>query len=315
MKKLLLLLFLLVGYQATAQQSSLYSQYIFNGLVINPAYAGSKGIWSVNGVYRDQWVGLEGSPKTQTLSLDGSVLKEKVGLGLHLMNDQIGAQGQKSVYASTAFRVRLGENARLGLGLAGGVSQYFTDGTQLNPYSKDYDPLIPVNREMATLPDAKAGLFYNTQRFYLGVSAFNLIGFKNEFMVTPSRHYFLTTGYIFELSDMFKFKPSLLLKDDLKSIANLDINAFLLIGDRVWLGGGYRTGVKYQDREVNEQQELSMNNAWMLMTEIYFTPKIKIGYAHDIALTSLRSYTSHEVSVGFYFFKKEDSRTLTIRYF
>jgi type IX secretion system PorP/SprF family membrane protein len=298
-----------------AQQSSLYSQYIFNGLVINPAYAGSKGILNVNGVYRDQWVGLEGSPKTQTLSVDGAVLHERIGLGLHLMNDQIGAQGQKSVYASTAFRVRLGESARLGLGLAGGFSQYYTDGTLLHPGSKDYDPLIPVNREIATLPDAKAGLFFNTERFYLGVSAFNLVGFKNQFVVTPTRHYFLTTGYIFELSDMFKLKPSILLKDDLKSTANLDVNAFLLIGDRVWLGGGYRTGVKYQSRPANENQELSMNNAWMLMTEIYFTPKIKIGYAHDIALTSLRSYASHEVSVGFYFFKKEDSRTLTIRYF
>jgi len=315
MRKILLLLLILAGFETTAQQSSLYSQYIFNGLVINPAYAGSKGILNINGIYRQQWVGLEGSPTTQTLSLDGAVLKEKVGLGLHVLNDQIGAQGQKSFYASAAFRIKLGENARLALGLAGGASQYYTDGTLLRPTDKGFDPLIPVNKEMTMLPDAKAGLFFNTERFYLGVSAFNLVGFKNNFVATPTRHYFLSSGYIIDLSDMFKFKPSFLLKDDLKSTPNLDLNAFFLVGDRVWLGGGYRTGVKYLNRQTYEEEESGLENAWLLMTEIYFTPKIKIGYSHDIALGSLKGYSSHEVSIGFYFFKKEEARTLTIRYF
>jgi type IX secretion system PorP/SprF family membrane protein len=315
MKKVLLFWLLLTGYGAAAQQNPQYSQYIFNGLVINPAYAGSKGILNINGIYRQQWVGLEGAPTTQTLSFDGAVLKEKVGLGLHVINDQLGAQGQKSIYASTAFRVRLGETARLALGLAGGASQHYLDGTQLRPTDPGYDPAIPTNREMSMLPDAKAGLFFNTERFYLGLSASNLVGFKNEFVATPTRHYFITSGYIFDLSDMIKFKPSFLLKDDLKSTANLDLNSFFLIGDRIWLGGGYRMGVKYLNRSTPEDQDLSMRNAWMGMTEIYFTPRIKIGYSHDITLTSLRSYSTHEVSIGFYFFKKEEASTLTIRYF
>ncbi|WP_146904513.1 PorP/SprF family type IX secretion system membrane protein [Adhaeribacter aerolatus] len=315
MKKLLLFWLLLLGYGASAQQNPQYSQYIFNGLVINPAYAGSKGILNINGIYRTQWVGLEGAPTTQTLSLDAAVAKEKIGLGLHVMNDQIGAQGQKSFYLSTAFRVRLGESARLALGLAGGASEYYIDGTQLHPTEPGYDSAIPTSYERSMLPDAKAGIFFNTERFYLGLSASNLVGFKNDFVATPTRHYFITTGYVFDLSDMIKFKPSVLLKDDLKSTANLDLNSFFLIGDRIWLGGGYRMGVKYLSKPNPENQDLSMRNAWMGMTEIYFTPKIKIGYSHDITLTSLRSYATHEVSIGFYFFKKEEARTLTVRYF
>lgn len=315
MRKILLFWLLISGFGAAAQQNPQYSQYIFNGLVINPAYAGSKGILNINGMHRNQWVGLAGAPTTQTLSLDAAVLKEKVGLGLHVMNDQIGAQGQKSFYASTAFRVRLGESARLALGIAGGASQYYLDGTQLRPTDPGYDAAIPSGREMSMLPDAKAGLFFNTERFYLGLSASNLVGFKNEFAITPTRHYFLTSGYIFDLSDMIKFKPSFLIKDDLKSTTNLDLNSFFLIGDRIWLGGGYRMGLKYLHQSTAENEDLSMQNAWMGMAEIYFTPKIKIGYAHDITLTGLSSYSTHEVSIGFYFFKKEEARTLTIRYF
>jgi type IX secretion system PorP/SprF family membrane protein len=315
MRKLILLLLLACSGPVLAQQNAHYTQYIFNGLVINPAYAGSKEVLNVSGLYRNQWAGLEGAPTTQTLSLDGTVLHRKVGLGLHVINDQLGAQGQKSVYGSTAFRVPLGSTARVALGLSAGASEYYTDGTKLRPIDKINDPNIPNTMESSWLPDAKAGLFFNTERYFLGLSASNLVGFRNKFVATPARHYFLTSGYVFALSPSLNFKPSFLLKEDFKSPANLDLNAFFLIGDRVWLGGSYRTSLNLYNQEVYQDQELNTNNAWALISELYLSPRFKVGYSYDVTLTSLRAYASHEVSVGFYFYKKEAAKSLTIRYF
>lgn len=315
MKRILLVAALLISIKSLGQQSAHYTQYIFNGLVINPAYVGSKELINVNGIYRSQWTGLEGSPSTQTLSIDGAVLKNRVGVGMHVINDQIGAQGQKSFYANTAVRLKISNSAKLAFGVAGGASQYYLDGTRLNPTDGINDNVIPQSMERSMLPDAKAGIFLNTERFYLGASAFNLIRFRNKFVATPTRHYFLTSGYVFDLNDMLKFKPSFLIKEDFKSPTNVDLNAFLLIGDRVWLGGSYRTSANMISKKEFRDQDLTSNNAWALMTEIYLSPKIKLGYSHDVTLTSLREYASHELSIGFYFFKKEESRTLTIRYF
>jgi type IX secretion system PorP/SprF family membrane protein len=316
MRRILLLFLLMASSQLRAQQNAHYTQYIFNGLVINPAYAGSKEVLHVSGMYRSQWAGLEGAPTTQTLSLDGAVLKKKVGLGLHVLNDQLGAQGQKSFYGSTAFRVSLGPAARLALGLAGGASEYYTDGSKLQPIDKINDAYIPTTREGYWLPDAKAGLFFNTERYFMGLSASNLIGFRNKFLVTPTRHYYFTTGYVFDLNETLRFKPSILLKEDFKSPTNLDLNAFLLVGDRLWLGGSYRTGVKLYNQAAYEgEEELGTNNAWAMIAELYLSPRIKVGYSYDVTLTSLRGYASHEVSLGFYFYKKEEAKSLTIRYF
>ena len=302
--------------KAIAQQNAHYTQYIFNGLIINPAYAGSKEVLSISGTYRSQWAGLEGAPTTQALSIDGVVLKDKIGLGFNGINDKIGAQGQKSFYASMAFRVKLGPEAKLALGLSGGASEYFTDGTQLKPIDGVNDVAIPTTKESSLLPDAKAGIFFNTSRFYAGLSASNLIGFKNKYQITPTRHYFLTSGYVFDLGETLKFKPSFLIKEDFKSPTNLDVNAFLLIGDRIWLGGSYRSSINLLNQnQPADGEELNRNNAWALLTQLYISPRLKIGYSYDVTLTSLRGHASHEISLGIYFYKKEDARSLTIRYF
>ena len=114
---------------------------------------------------------------------------------------------------------------------------------------------------------------------------------------------------------MLKFRPSFLLKDDFRSPANLDLNAFLLVGDRLWLGGSYRTGVKLYNQDAYDTEGIETNNAWAMITEVYLSPRIKVGYSYDVTLTSLRGYASHEVSLGFYFYKKEEAKSLTIRYF
>jgi type IX secretion system PorP/SprF family membrane protein len=299
---------------AQGQQSAQYTQYAFNSLVINPAYAGSKEVLQVSGLVRSQWKGLKGAPQTQTLSIDGNALNKKLGLGLHLLHDQIGAQGQKSVYLSTAAKVWLSEHAKIALGVAAGATQYYLDGSRLavnNP-----DPSLTFTKESSLQPDAKIGLYYSNRRFFTGLSAANAIGFKNKLMLPPSRHYFLTSGYVFDLSDMLKFKPSFLLKEDFKSPGNLDLNAFILIGDRIWLGSTYRSAVSIFNKEKFRDYELSPKNAWALLTEIYLSPQLKVGYAHDFTTSALNRFGTHELSLGFYFFKNtKEARSVTIRYF
>ncbi|HSI89611.1 MAG TPA: type IX secretion system membrane protein PorP/SprF [Adhaeribacter sp.] len=297
---------------AVAQQSAQYTQYIFNGLVINPAYAGSKEIWSLNAIYRDQWTGLEGAPKTQTFSADGSLKQNKLGIGMQVINDRLGAQGQLSALVSGAVRMQVSENGKLSFGLAGGATQYSLDGTMLR--TTNPDPAIPNSKEVHIVPEAKAGLYFHTERFYSGISGVNLIPVKNQFLLTPERHYFLTAGYVFDLGEQVKIKPSFLVKDDFKSATSLDANLFVLFADRIWVGGSYRTSLDLRGKAPAERP-LEMGNALAGIAEIYLTPKIKLGYAYDITLGGLRDYAGHEISLGYYVFKKDESQMLSPRYF
>jgi type IX secretion system PorP/SprF family membrane protein len=297
-----------------AQQSAQYTQYAFNSLVINPAYAGSKEVIHASGLLRSQWNGLEGAPRTQTLSLDASALDHKLGLGLHLVNDKLGAQGQKSIYLSTAVKVWLSDQSKLALGVAAGATQYYLDGSRLRVNQPDPD--LATAGESKVLPDTKIGLYFTTPRFFAGLSVAHAIGFKTRLPLDPERHYFLTSGYIFTISDMLKFRPSFLLKEDFKSPGSLDLNAFMLIGDRIWVGSTYRRAVPLFSGEAYGEYELSSRNAWALLTEIYLTPQLKVGYAHDFTTTAFNSYGTHELSLGFYFFRNNrEARTVTIRYF
>ncbi|MBC5775745.1 type IX secretion system membrane protein PorP/SprF [Pontibacter sp. KCTC 32443] len=310
---LLVLLCALVVQQASAQQAPQYTQYIFNELVINPAYSGSKDIININTTYRSQWTGLEGAPTTQTLSVDGPARNARMGWGMHLINDRAGAQSQTGAYANIATRINLSRTAQLSLGIAGGISQYVLDGTKLNPGDETPDVAIPEGRESQILPDAKIGLFFNTERYYAGLSVANLIPFKddNTIIATPRRHYFFSTGYMFDLGPWISLKPSFLIKQDFKGPANLDLNAFLLMYNRVWLGGSYRTAVPmFTDVDMSE---IKKRNAWAILAQVYATPKFRIGYSYDVSLTKLRDFSSHEVSLGYSIFKKQNGRTITPR--
>jgi type IX secretion system PorP/SprF family membrane protein len=314
MKKILLPLLLFWAYTASAQQSAYYTQYIFNGLAINPAYAGSKGITNLNGIFRSQWTGVEGAPATQTLAVDGAY-NETIGLGLQVMNDVIGAQGQKSIMASAAVRIKTGENSRLSFGLSAGAAQHYIDGTKLRLIDPNVDNAIPHSKQTTVLPDAKVGLFFNTSRFFAGVSAANLVPASKDFVFSPDRNYFITSGYLFDISHLIKFKPSFLLKEDFKSPTNMDLNAFLLFGDRLWLGGTYRRSMQLFSSKGGEESPSSTENAWAWMAEIYVTPKVKVGYANDLSLNSFKGHATHEFSVGLLFYKKDDTPSLTIRHF
>ncbi|WP_266203508.1 PorP/SprF family type IX secretion system membrane protein [Pontibacter kalidii] len=312
-QKLLVLLGIVLAPAAFAQQAPQYSQYIFNELVVNPAYAGSKEILSINGTYRTQWTGLPGAPISQTLSVDGPTGHKSLGWGVHLVNDEIGAQSQTSAYGALSTRIRLDRYSDLALGVAVGASQYVLDGTRLDPGSEMPDQAIPEGRVSQVLPDVKIGAFFNTERFYVGLSAANLVPFKDDKteIATPRRHYFLSSGYVFDLSRDIRLKPSILIKEDFRSPTALDVNAFVLLYNRLWLGASYRTAVPMFANQ--QMKQLDKRNAVALIAQIYATKKLRIGYSYDISLNELRNYSSHEVSVGYYFLKKKYGRILTPR--
>ncbi|GAB3202732.1 type IX secretion system PorP/SprF family membrane protein [Pontibacter aydingkolensis] len=305
------LLALLLALGASAQQNPQYSQYIFNSMNINPAYTGSKGVLNINAFHRSQWTGMEGAPATQSLAVDGIAANNRLGVGLGITRDKIGAQSQLSAYANLAVKLQITENGIFSLGLAPGLVQHTLDGNELGI---DDDPTIPAGRETSIKPDIKVGAYFHTERFYAGLSASDLLQFKDMQYIEPERHYYFTTGYVFDLGSFVKVKPSMLVKEDFKAPANVDLNAFILLGDKLWLGSSYRTSVNI----FNDKADLEYTNkrtAVALIAELQIHKSLRLGYAYDKMLNDMKGFNTHEISVGYYFFKKQDTRIITPQYF
>lgn len=305
------LLALLLAFGASAQQNPQYSQYIFNSMNINPAYTGSKGVLNFNAFHRSQWTGIEGAPATQSLAVDGIAANNRLGVGLGLTRDKIGAQSQFSVYANLAVKLQVTENGIFSLGLAPGLVQHTLDGNELGI---EDDPTIPAGKETSIKPDVKVGAYFHTERFYAGLSASDLLQFKDMQYIEPERHYYFTTGYVFDLGSFVKVKPSILVKEDFKAPANVDLNAFVLLGETLWLGSSYRTSMNI----FNNTSDLEYTNkrtAVALIAELQIHKSLRLGYSYDKMLNDLKGLNTHEISVGYYFFKKKDTRIITPQYF
>jgi len=256
MKKLIWLIagsFLLLLQPVSAQQDAQYSQYMFNGIYINPAYAGYKEVLNVHSFYRSQWTGITGAPRSMSLAVDAIANSGNVGLALQIASDKLGAQNNLSIYGNYAYRIRLNDDgsSRLALGFGVGMAQLGIDGSMLNPNNPE--PNQPVGMQSTIVPDARAGVYFANDKYYAGFSVDNLIATyididRYAFIPQPKPHYYLTAGALFPLSENFQLKPSFLLKDDRGGPTSLDLNAFLMIKDFIWIGGSYRTGVKLYDK-------------------------------------------------------------------
>lgn len=305
------MLALLLTTAASAQQNPQYSQYIFNSMSINPAYTGSKNVLNLNAFHRSQWTGMEGAPNTQTLAVDGVVANDRLGLGLNMTRDEIGAQSTFSVYANAAVKLPLSENAVMSLGMAPGLVQYTMDGSKLGI---EGDASIPSGKETTIKPDIKLGAYFHTPRFYAGLSASDLLQYEDMDQVEPERHFYFTTGYVFDVSPFLKFKPSVLVKEDFNAPANVDLNAFVLLSDRLWLGSSYRTSMDIFGK--TEGEDITKRTAVAIIAELQVLKTLRVGYAYDKMLNGLGGFNTHEVSVGYYFFKKKkDTKMLTPQYF
>ena len=327
-------LFVLWSFQATAQQDIQFSQYVFDGLTLNPAYAGYHGDPYLNSTFRDQWTGFPGAPKTAMLSFDAltAVPDEKMGLGAQVMYDELGPQTDFSFTGSYAYRILVNNDEndphRLCLGIGGVVSQYSLNGSVLQ-YEDPGDPEIPATDvHSKIIPDADFGVYYYTNRFYAGGSLMDLFGLASNRMIyfangtsytsiLQGTTMYLTAGGVMDLSDEVKFKPSIMVKEDFKGPTNADFNVFFLFDEILWVGGSYRSSVLLFTKS-DLQQGLQATDAASLMLEFYATPQLRIGYAYDFTTSGLSNYQtgSHEISLGLTFKTKKDRRYMANpRYF
>ena len=331
---ILLSLFLVSSVKVYAQQNIQFTQYIFNSLSVNPAYAGYKEEWFAQMGLRNQWVGIDGAPKTGQLSIDGILnpTSKSMGLGLQITADKLGPQAATSAYLNYAYRIRLDDfdTKRLSFGAGVGVSQYSLDGSLLHsgPDGSGMDPGLGMGKETELVPDLRFGIYYSSPKFYLGASVMDLLSsglneslFKQEnnpFTIARTRHLYLITGTVMELDKDFKIRPSLLIKEDFKGPTSVDLNAMLIFADRFWIGGGYRTGVKLweKDYENMSPQKLSKQNSFSGVAQFYVSERLRIGYSYDYILSQLSSIQngSHEITLGLTFPQK-GQRIISPRYF
>jgi type IX secretion system PorP/SprF family membrane protein len=299
----LLLIFLSIE-GSLGQQLPQFSQYMFNGLHINPGYAGYKGQPYLQSTYRSQWVNFPGAPKTLSVTADFSANEGLMGFGASILTDQMGPARTSSGLLTYAYRIQTGDESFLGLGISAGVSEYAIDGSMLNP--NDFgDVNIPEGKVNLFTPNMNTGIFFHTPKFYAGLSAYNLIGKKSLekediALAYHHLHYYLTAGVLLPLSDNVQFKPSFLLRTAPEGLSNIDVNGMFLFMERVWLGASYRSNLKIFSDEL--PNDLSKRNAVAMIAEIFVTDNLRFGYAYDHntnALSNLRN-NSHEISLGYY---------------
>jgi type IX secretion system PorP/SprF family membrane protein len=283
------LLMLLVG-TAYAQQEAMYSQYMFNGLAINPAYAGSTEVLSAAALYRKQWVGVEGAPTTQTLSAHAPVYNNRVGLGFSLINDKIGITNNVAANGIYSFRI-ITDRGVFSMGLQTGIGQYRANYSTVKTNPDGIADQTFQHNQNSLMFNFGTGFFYATEDFYVGASIPYLVSKEvarlgNSSIYSPShyRHVFLTSGYVFTLSPSLKLKPSTLVKFAEGAPVQLDVNANLWINDVLSTGLSYRTG-----------------DAVVGMVEFQLSRQLRLGYAYDQPLSDTKRYvgSSHEVMLRF----------------
>lgn len=291
---ILILLLLMLHTAADAQQTPITSQYLTNGIVINPAYAGTRGALSVNLSYRKQWARIAGAPQFQNLSLHSPVnKKEKVSLGFMAEYVTYGVTKDVGIYGFYAYSVQLGPG-KMSMGIKGGLDLSNTNyNNLLFPDGNPSDPLLTGSIKYA-LPNFGAGFYYYTDRFFAGLSIPSLLTYKrdaqDEFKVTPDYRLFksyLSAGALIRFSDAFKVKPSVLLRYSLSEPLEADLNANLIFADILWIGASYRLA----------------EQAVVALLDLQLTRQLKLGYSYDYQLGHLNNYTSgtHEVSLRYEF--------------
>jgi type IX secretion system PorP/SprF family membrane protein len=309
-KCLLFAMFAIAGIQhVNAQQDILVSQYMFNPLLLNPAYAGSKDYMMSTLLYRKQWVNLDGAPTTQVGSIHGPVGLTNFGWGALISHDKIGVTNRTDAYANAAYHLKVGEKMRLGLGIRAGGGYYSYKNSDL-VYWDTNDPLYAANSATKFLPNVGAGLYLYSNKFYAGLSVPTIISYdptkdlnvnyaSGEVIPHQVRHYFATVGYAYEFNPDVVMKPSVLIKYVENAPVEADFNLNFLLSNFLWIGGSYRTG-----------------DAVVAIVEFQLTKKLRLGYSYDFTFSDIRKYSagSHEFMLG-YDFGYDIMKVKTPRYF
>jgi type IX secretion system PorP/SprF family membrane protein len=282
-----LVVLLLIVPMSHAQQDPQYTQYMYNTMSVNPAYAGQRDVLSVTGLHRSQWIGIDGAPRTQTFGVHAPLKNERVGLGLSVVQDALGPARETYLNANFSYTIPVDDfDAKLSFGIKGGVHLLDTDwskGRFQNP-----DAVFNENINLAS-PTIGAGLYLHNQKWYLGLSVPNFITTKHyddfqESISAERFHYFLIGGYVFDLNKTTKLKPAFLVKAVSGAPLIADLSANLLLNDKITLGLAWR-----------------WDDSFSGLVGFQLTPGLYMGYAYDLTSTELNNYNSgtHELMLRF----------------
>lgn len=287
---------LLVSSVSFAQQELQISQYMFNGLFLNPGYAGSNPYWGVTALHRSQWLNFPGAPKSNMISVDGPISKKNMGLGFQLINDALGLTATNEFAANYSYSIKLNSKGHmLAFGIRAGIRNETFDRNGINDVVDKSDPLYQTNQSF-WIPRFNFGIYYHSERGYLGISSHNLASIDERRKLNSDAglkaHYFMNGGYVWDITSngSVKFKPSFLVKYQPASPVQADLNAHFLFRDKLWIGVSYRT-----------------NAAIVGLIEYQFNERIRAGYAYDYTTNLIRQFQggSHEIMLGYDFVSKQ----------
>ncbi|MFI2743109.1 type IX secretion system membrane protein PorP/SprF [Zhouia sp. PK063] len=292
-KVILTVMVLLVSFHVKAQQDPQYTQYMYNMMSVNPAYAGSVGTLEIVGLHRSQWVGFDGAPQTENIGIHSPLRNEKVGLGLNIINDNLGPSNETYFDGNFSYTIKLNYNTQLAFGLKAGGKILNLDWSK-GIYKDPDDVVYNQNVKNRFNPLIGAGMFLYADKWYVGFSIPDFINDEYyddvaEGVNAEQMHYYLTGGYVFDLSYSLKLKPAVFMKYVAGAPLAVDLSANFLINDMITLGASYRF-----DDSVS-------GLAGFQLTQSFF-----VGYAYDYTTTDFNKYNSgtHEIVLRFQLSKK-----------
>jgi len=284
-----------------AQQDAQFTQYMYNTINVNPAYAGSRGVMSIFGLHRTQWVGLDGAPVTNALSLNTPLNNSNLGIGVSFINDRIGPTVENTISADVSYTVKTSEDYKLSFGLKATANLFNLDISQLNPADAN-DPTLKNFSKFS--PNIGAGVYWHSDKTYIGFSIPNFIQTNryddNEVAIFKERiNYYLIAGHVFDLNSSIKFKPALLTKVVQGAPLQLDVSANFLFNQKLVLGLAYR-----------------WDAAVSALAGFQITDGLYLGYGYDLETTRLRHYNSgsHEIFLRYELFSNY-SKIISPRFF
>lgn len=287
-----------------AQQTPQFTQYMYNTISVNPGYAGSREALTIVGLHRSQWVGMEGGPITQTLSIHSPLRNDKIGLGFSFINDKLGYENFNYLYADFSYTVNLTEKTKMAFGIKGGFSYYNIDSQLFNNPEVFNDPYFQEKLNRWT-PNIGAGIYIHQPKWYFGISSPKLI--ENDYnklgnyVSFEQMHFYTIAGYVFDLNESgsVKMRPTALAKLTKGAPVSYDATLSFLFNDKLWIGGSYR-----------------LEDSAGALVSFQITKQLQIGYAYDYPISDLKPYTSgsHEIMLMFDF-KFDKSKYKSPRYF
>lgn len=287
------LLFLLVN-SIFAQQEAQYSQYMYNTISVNPAYAGSRNVLSVLALHRSQWVGFEGAPTTNTFSINTPIPETNLGIGVSAISDRIGPTEQTTVSGDISYTIRLSEKTDLSFGAKGTASFFSFDQYKVTPFQANDPKWKSLSSNMS--PNFGVGMYLHSNKYYLGLSIPNLLesNFYNDNDIainSQSRNYYLIGGYVIDVSNLIKFKPAIVSKIVTGAPIQIDLSGNTMFMNKFVLGVAYRW-----DAALSGLAGFQVNDA------------LFVGYSYDFDTTDLSRYNfgSHEIFIRYEFIYKKD---------